>query len=180
MSNDYEIKDSGARQSFDTGAVRDTQAGKGRFDLLPMGAIRRLAIHFEKGAKKYGDRNWEKGIPLDRYMDSALRHLASYMEGRIDEDHLVAAAWNLLCALQTESWIAEGRLPDSLQLTAPAQDGPLPRGWFVGQDSNGYYIDGVKTDKEILDWHVLRPENHATAYFKTKKEAEDEIRRCYS
>jgi hypothetical protein len=30
----FTVKDSGARQSFDTGAVRDIQAGKGRFDLI--------------------------------------------------------------------------------------------------------------------------------------------------
>ena len=30
-----EIKDSGERREFDTGAVRDIQEGKGRMDLLP-------------------------------------------------------------------------------------------------------------------------------------------------
>ena len=36
--------------------------GKGRCDLLPPNALLRLARHFENGSKKYGDRNWEKGI----------------------------------------------------------------------------------------------------------------------
>ena len=68
------IKDSGVRQDFETGSRRDTRDGKGRYDLLPMRAIQRLARHFEGGAKKYGDRNWEKGQPISRYLDSALRH----------------------------------------------------------------------------------------------------------
>ena len=55
------VMDSGERQEFSTGSVRDTRKGKGRFDLLPPKAIRRLAVHFESGAIKYGDRNWEKG-----------------------------------------------------------------------------------------------------------------------
>jgi hypothetical protein len=34
-----EIKDSGARREFETGAVRDIQEGKGRCDLLPLDVI---------------------------------------------------------------------------------------------------------------------------------------------
>ena len=97
-----EIKDSGTRRQFDTGAVRDMQEGKGRMDLLPACAIMRVARHFEAGAVKYGDRNWERGIPLSSFIDSALRHLFKYQDGQADEDHLCAAAWNLLCALWTE------------------------------------------------------------------------------
>lgn len=96
------IKDSGTRRKFETGAVRDMQEGKGRMDLLPWCAVLRVARHFEAGAVKYGDRNWERGIPLSSFIDSAARHIAKYMDGQADEDHLCAAAWNLLCALWTE------------------------------------------------------------------------------
>src|SRR5262245_60354782 len=48
--HDYDLQDSGVRQQFETGAVRDTQSGKGRFDLLPPAAMLRIAKHFEKGA----------------------------------------------------------------------------------------------------------------------------------
>lgn len=40
-------------------------------------AMRRLAQHYENGAQKYADRNWEKGMPFSRYVDSAKRHLLS-------------------------------------------------------------------------------------------------------
>lgn len=96
------IKDSGDRHEFETGAVRDMQEGKGRCDLLPPAAVLRLARHFEEGAKKYGDRNWEKGIPINSFIDSAIRHTLKYMAGQVDEDHLVSAAWNLMCAMETE------------------------------------------------------------------------------
>jgi hypothetical protein len=105
MNNQFEyeaVADSGKRQLFTTGAVRDIQTGKGRFDLLPPKAIIRLAKHFENGAAKYGDRNWERGIPVSRYLDSALRHLFKYLDGYKEEDHLAAALWNISCALQTE------------------------------------------------------------------------------
>lgn len=108
------IKDSGKRQEFGTGSRRDTREGKGRFDLLPMRALTRLARHFEAGAMKYGERNWEKGQPLSRYLDSATRHACKYIEGQRDEDHLIAAAWNLMCAADTEERIREGLLPHEL------------------------------------------------------------------
>lgn len=92
------IKDSGDRTRFESGAVRDMHEGKGRCDLLPMCVLLRLARHYEAGCRKYGDRNWEKGIPTSSFADSAMRHIFKYMDGWDDEDHLIAAIWNL-CGL---------------------------------------------------------------------------------
>lgn len=83
--------------------------------MLAPRAIRRLAQHYEGGAKKYGDRNWELGQPVGRYLDSALRHLFAVLEGKDDEDHLAAAAWNVLGAIEMEERIEEGLLPASLK-----------------------------------------------------------------
>ena len=94
------IKDSGERTAFASGAVRDMQAGKGRMDLLPWAAIMEVSKHCEAGALKYGEHNVDKGIPTHSLMSSAMRHAAKYMEGETDEDHLLAAAWNLLWAVQ--------------------------------------------------------------------------------
>ena len=96
------IQDSGTRREFNSGAVRDMAEGKGRMDLLPACAIIRLSKHFENGAKKYEERNWEKGIPTHSYIDSAIRHLMKYLDGATDEDHLCAAAWNCMCCMWTE------------------------------------------------------------------------------
>ena len=110
----YDLKDSGERQSFSTGAVRDTQTGKGRYDLLPFHAIERVAKTFESGAIKYAEENWRKGIPLRRFLDSALRHLCKAAQGQIDEDHFTQAAWNILCLLETKYMIDKGMLPKDL------------------------------------------------------------------
>ena len=93
------IKDSGDRTEFETGAKRDIQHGKGRMDLLPWYGIMEVSKHCEEGAEKYGEHNVDKGIPLHSLCDSAARHLAKFICGEIDEDHLRAAAWNLLWAL---------------------------------------------------------------------------------
>ena len=110
----FSIKDSGERQEFSTGSVRDTREGKGRFDLISPIGLERLARHYENGAKKYGDRNWEKGQPVSRFMDSALRHLNRFRLGCRDEDHLIAAVWNLLAIVHVEHQVARGLLPGDL------------------------------------------------------------------
>lgn len=94
------IKDSGERTEFSTGAVRDMHEGKGRFDLLPWPAIWEVAKHCENGAKKYGEHNVDKGIPVHSLIDSAIRHTIKFWLGWDDEPHLTAACWNLLFALE--------------------------------------------------------------------------------
>ena len=114
MSKSPRILDSGKRQSFCTGAVRDVQTDKGRYDLLPPEAIAALARHFEGGSRKYGDRNWEKGVPLSRYLDSALRHTFKVLAGMDDEPHAEAAMWNMATFIATRQRILDGDLPKEL------------------------------------------------------------------
>ena len=139
------IKDSGERREFDTGAVRDMQESKGRCDLMPLDVVGEItgdkvitriadftvtgdraylrmaldefcgndpfkdvaamllevAKHFENGAKKYGEYNWQKGIPVKSYIDSMVRHYLKWLRGDNDEPHDRAFCWNILCAIWT-------------------------------------------------------------------------------
>ena len=97
------IKDSGDRTQFSSGAVRDMHTGKGDMVSLPASAILRLSKHYENGALKYGRWNYQKGIPISSFLDSALRHLFKYLDGWDDEDHLAAAAFNVLGAMEMEA-----------------------------------------------------------------------------
>ena len=56
-----------------------------------------VSIHFEEGAKKYGDNNWQRGIPVECYLDSAIRHYLKYRRGDDDERHDRAFVWNIMC-----------------------------------------------------------------------------------
>ena len=147
-----QILDSGKRQEYSTGAVRDITEGKGRCDLLALDvvgiimddpviisigkyqnkkdkhylyealrqaikkiydgktahAMLEVAHHFEEGAKKYGDNNWQKGIPVDRYIDSTVRHYLKWLDGWTDEPHDRATLWNLMCCIWTIEHIEEG------------------------------------------------------------------------
>ena len=58
-----------------------------------------VSIHFEDGAKKYGEYNWQKGIPESSYIDSAVRHYMKYRAGMEDERHDRAFVWNILCLI---------------------------------------------------------------------------------
>ena len=97
------IKDSGERREFSTGAVRDMAEGKGDMVSMPWEALLRLSKHYEAGAKKYNHWNYRKGIPVSSFIDSACRHLAKYQCGMDDEDHLAAAAFNILGAMLMEN-----------------------------------------------------------------------------
>lgn len=108
------LPDTGGRSEFETGAVRDSMSGKGIPSLIPPTAIRRLALRFEQGALKYGRDNWQRGIPLSRYLDAIIRHALAASEGQEDEDHLGAVLWNAAAWCWTAEAIAAGRLPDSL------------------------------------------------------------------
>lgn len=60
-----------------------------------------VAKHFEEGAKKYGENNWQKGIPVKCYIDSAIRHYLKWLRGDTDEPHDRAFCWNIMCAIWT-------------------------------------------------------------------------------
>lgn len=60
-----------------------------------------VSKHFEEGAKKYGENNWQKGIPVHCYIDSAVRHYLKLCAGWTDEPHDRAFVWNLMCCIWT-------------------------------------------------------------------------------
>ena len=60
-----------------------------------------VSKHFEEGALKYGEYNWQKGIPTHCYVDSAVRHYLKYLRGDDDERHDRAFVWNILCCIWT-------------------------------------------------------------------------------
>lgn len=147
------LVDSGDRRRFDTGAVRDVATGKGRFDLLCGYALQALAQQLEIGCQKYGDRNWEKGIPQSSFIDSGARHLFKHLRGDNDEDHLLAAFWNLHAAVSQRERMRAGVLHheglDDLPVKFYQHPGVYPRTAETaftqvnasGMDGAGYSID---------------------------------------
>ena len=121
------MHDSGERQQFATGAVRDTAGDKPRIDLISPFALRRLGTWLELGARKYKTRNWEAGMPISRCVASLCRHIESYKAGDKDEDHLAAVMCNASFIMHYEEMIARGVLPGDLddmpEYKAPPESG---------------------------------------------------------
>ena len=100
----FVVKDSGKRQSFDGGMVRDTQEGKvdwWRVRIGPM--LKRWAEHVTKANEKYPDvapmtPNWTLAADEEammRFKASADRHFAQWFNGDTDEDHAAAVMFNI-------------------------------------------------------------------------------------
>jgi hypothetical protein len=98
-------------RTFGSGAKRDSAAGKPRPDLLSPFATMRRGRVMELGARKYGDRNWEKGMPLSVFAASANRHFIQFMMGATDEDHLAHCAFNLDAIMHGQEMIRRGLWP---------------------------------------------------------------------
>lgn len=98
----------GGRKIFKSGMVRQETEGKGRFDLISPHALKRLAQTCEDGARKYNDRNWEKGCPFSDCLNHVFIHLNDYLSGKQDEDHLAHALWNIHALIhfeETKPWL---------------------------------------------------------------------------
>ena len=94
-------------ETFASGAIRQaTVAGqKGRpvrFDLISPIGLRRLAETMAEGSAKYGDHNWEKGIPVQNLLNHALAHIYEYLGGDRSEDHLAHASFGLFAVMHFE------------------------------------------------------------------------------
>lgn len=95
----FSVKDSGVRSTYQSGMVRDTDAGKIWYDLVFDGPMLvRWADHLSKGAKKYEKRNWMKADgeeEQERFRSSAIRHFVQWVNGENDEDHAAATFFNI-------------------------------------------------------------------------------------
>ena len=105
----FSIKDSGERQEFDSGMVRDVTEGKTNYTLVLDGPMfDRWAVHMTKGAEKYDERNWMKAEgaqELERFRQSAFRHFLQWYRGDQDEDHAAAVFFNVNGACYVEDKI---------------------------------------------------------------------------
>ena len=102
------------REQFSTGAVRNQQAGRGRFDLIPFEAMLAYAQRLEYGvANGYAPNNWERGMPLSRILSSMRRH-ASQVNFDFSEDHIGAVLFNAGAFVTIVTRIRAGLLPREL------------------------------------------------------------------
>lgn len=86
-----------------TGGQKGTKLA--RYDLIPPLPLELLAEHYGRGARKYADRNWEKGYSWGFSFSAMMRHAWAFWRGEdIDPEtgspHLVAVAWHAFALLE--------------------------------------------------------------------------------
>ncbi len=82
-----------------TGGEKGTKVQ--RFSLIPPDFLWALATHYGVGARKYADRNWERGYKWSLSVDALERHLSQWKMGEnLDPEtgshHLIAVAWHAI------------------------------------------------------------------------------------
>ncbi len=105
----------GTTAKFGTGAIRSDTFEEFRYDLVSPIGLREVARACAEGAAKYGDWNWEKGMPAHDLLNHAIAHIYGFLSGDRSEPHLGHAAWNLLAAIHShELWphLNDGTLRD--------------------------------------------------------------------
>lgn len=120
--SEFVTKDSGERVAFESGMVRDVEAGKTLYHLVYSGPMfERWAQLLTRGAEKYDEDNWmlangEK--ELKRFRKSAWRHFIQWQRGDVDEDHAAAVFFNINGYEYVKARLEKAR--------AAAWDGPFP------------------------------------------------------
>lgn len=106
----FTVKDSGTREEYANGFVRDTEDGKYDYarvlrieglHLIPIEALERWGAHMVKGAEKYGEDNWRQArgpIAVARFLRSLCRHVVQYIRKDRTEDHAAAVCFNVWAA----------------------------------------------------------------------------------
>ena len=98
-------------KASDTGAMK-LDEGKPRWDLLPVGPLMEVINVYTLGAKKYGDRNMQLGMPYGRIIRAGLSHFFKWMNGETyditdGQHHLASVVWCCLTLMDYET-----RCPD--------------------------------------------------------------------
>lgn len=95
---------------FETGAIRDSQEGKEDYiQTFSWTAIKRYSQYMTGKKAKYGEGNFKKGIPIENYEQSMLRHVQKYLANKYEggteekeEDHLSAILFNVFGIMHEE------------------------------------------------------------------------------
>jgi hypothetical protein len=98
-------------RNFTTGAVRDDDSGKEDYiETISWRAMKRYAQYMTGKKKKYGQGNFKKGIPIESYEQSLVRHLQKYLVNKYEggtiekeEDHIAAMVFNLFGIMHEEN-----------------------------------------------------------------------------
>lgn len=119
MNKDINSKDAVDKDitRFSTGAIRDCNANKENYiETISWTAFKRYAKYMTGKATLYGQGNFKKGIPIESYEKSLVRHLQKYLENKYeggmvetDQDHLSGMIFNIFGIMHEEERMNKNR-----------------------------------------------------------------------
>lgn len=97
-------------RTFESGAIRDNDTSKEDYiETISWTAFKRYAQYMTSKKVKYGAGNFKKGIPIESYEQSLVRHLQKYLSNKYEggtiekeEDHLSAMLFNIFGIMHNE------------------------------------------------------------------------------
>ena len=98
-------------RTFKSGAVRDSENDKEDYvETLAWRSLKRYAKYMTSKKSKYGRGNFKKGIDIESYERSLVRHLQKYFENKYEqgqveknEDHLSGMVFNIFGIMYEEN-----------------------------------------------------------------------------
>lgn len=79
---------------------RKDDGDKARYDLIPPELLEATASVLTFGAKKYGERNWEKGMKWGRPFAALMRHMWAWWRGEArDPETGMSHLWHAACCI---------------------------------------------------------------------------------
>jgi hypothetical protein len=117
------------------GAVRES-LGIPYTRQIPLEAIAAAAASLEYGAKKYSDRNWEKGLPWQQMIDSLKRHIEDFERGHDYDDGEDGSDLHQVCMIMASAMMLSASV-----IRAIGVDDRMPK-----VDANAY------TSKQCAKW----------------------------
>ena len=92
------VSKNGMKTTKNEGVKNDS--GKVRLDLIPPEVIFALGDILTKGAEKYEERNWEKGMKWGRVYGALMRHLWTWWSGdNLDKETGKSHLWHAACCI---------------------------------------------------------------------------------
>lgn len=148
------------KRMFPNGSVRDALDDKPRLELIPYDLFeRRVGKLYTDGAYHYGDNNWRKGQPISSTIGSLQRHLAKYIQGKSDEDHLAAVVWNALALLNTDEYFKDdpylNDIHDWFVDGKPTGAGNWEEKYKNNDKTKTYELDGKTYGYEVVDFKEI-------------------------
>lgn len=146
------------------GCVRQINGGRGSYELMSPFVSQADALLFEWGSINRGERNWEKGCPFSRCIQSMERHIAKFKMREADKEHddnLAAIRFWAGAIIHYKEMIKRGILSDDLDdmphydsasIDAPARaesdkiKDPIPSP--IGQGVLKIYVAGPITGRD--------------------------------